>query len=330
MFFPATVWGDNLGNFYVADFSNNVIRRFTLGGNIQTIAGNRVTGFSGDAGSATSAELDGPDGAFVEPNGSVLIADINNGRVRIVGAATTTTLSSSANPSLEGQPVTPTATVTPTGGGTPTGSVQFLDNAVAIGTGGVNASGKATLVTSTLALGGHALTAQYLGTNFPGSVSSAINVTIVPGSAATVTALATSQNPSVSGQAVTFTATITSATAGIPTGTVAFLDGNTQLVVSVVTDLAQATFTTTTLAVGTRSITAKYSGDPVFAASTSPVLLQTVNGGPNPPQSYSAVRARRAIARGRLIHLWLAIRMRPERDERPHRMRSQLRDRLSV
>jgi hypothetical protein len=285
MNFPETVWGDNSGNFYVADFFNNAIRKFTLGGNMQTIAGNRVTGFSGDGGPATSAELDGPDGAFVEPNGSVLIADIHNGRIRIVGAATSTTLSASPNPSLEGQPVSLTATVTPTGGGTPTGSVQFLDNAIAIGTGSVNASGKATLITSTLALGAHSLTAQYLGTNFPSSVSSVLNVTIAPGGSATSTAPATSQNPSASGQTVTFTATITSATAGIPTGTVAFFDGNTQLGASVVTGSAQATFTTATLAVGTRSITAKYSGDPVFAASTSPVLLQTVNGGPNPPQS---------------------------------------------
>jgi hypothetical protein len=175
MFFPETVWGDNSGNFYVADFSNQVIRKFTLGGNIQTIAGNRVTGFSGDGGPATSAELDGPDGAFVEPNGSVLIADINHGRVRIVGAATTTTLASSSNPSFLDQNVTFTATVAPAGGGTPVGSVNFLDNGTLIGTASVNGSGQATFTTSTLATGGHPITAQYFGTNFPGSISSPLN-----------------------------------------------------------------------------------------------------------------------------------------------------------
>jgi trimeric autotransporter adhesin len=175
MFNPGTVWGDNLGNFYVADFSNNVIRKFTLGGNIQTIAGSRMTGFAGDGGPATSAELDGPDGAFVEPNGSVLIADINNGRIRIVGAATTTTLASSSNPSFVNQDVTFTATVAPAGGGTPIGSVNFLDNGSVIGTGSVNGSGQATFTTSTLATGGHPITAQYFGTNFPGSISSPLN-----------------------------------------------------------------------------------------------------------------------------------------------------------
>ena len=138
LFFPETVWGDSSGNLFVSDFGNNVIRKFTVGGNIQTVAGNRVYGVSGDGGPATSAELDGPDGAFVEPSGSLLIADIGNGRIRIVGQPTTTALAPSANPSPADQPVMFTATISPAGGGTPIGSVNFLDNGIVIGQGVVN------------------------------------------------------------------------------------------------------------------------------------------------------------------------------------------------
>ena len=186
------MWGDSLGNFFVSDFNNEVIRKFTVGGNIQTVAGNRVTGVSGDGGPATSAELDGPDAVFVEPSGSLLIADIGNGRIRIVGQPTTTTLSPSANPSPVDQPVTFTATIAPAGGGTPIGSVNFLDNGTVIGQGAVNGSGKATFTTSSLAGGPHSITAQSFGTNFPGSVSSALNETITAGVNATTTALMSS------------------------------------------------------------------------------------------------------------------------------------------
>ncbi len=37
LFFPENVWGDSSGNYFVSDFSNNVIRKFTVGGNIQTV-----------------------------------------------------------------------------------------------------------------------------------------------------------------------------------------------------------------------------------------------------------------------------------------------------
>ena len=59
---PVNVWEDSSENLYVADIINDVIRKFAVGGDIATIAGNRVTGFSGDGGPATSAELMGPTG----------------------------------------------------------------------------------------------------------------------------------------------------------------------------------------------------------------------------------------------------------------------------
>jgi len=76
--------------------------------------------------------------------------------------ATTTTLTSSPNPSQVGQAVTFRAHVTSTGPA-PTGKVKFLDGTTGIGLATLNGSGVAKLIKSTLAIGTHPITAQYLG-----------------------------------------------------------------------------------------------------------------------------------------------------------------------
>jgi hypothetical protein len=81
---------------------------------------------------------------------------------QIAKAATTTGLASSVNPSDLGQSVTFTATVTSTAG-TPIGTVTFKDGATTLGTGGLNASGAATLSTSALTASAHNVTAEYGG-----------------------------------------------------------------------------------------------------------------------------------------------------------------------
>jgi Bacterial Ig-like domain (group 3)/Autotransporter beta-domain/Immunoglobulin I-set domain len=77
-----------------------------------------------------------------------------------VKASATVTIASSLNPSTAGQTVTFTATVT---GAAPTGSVTFKDGATTLGTGTLNGSGQATLSTSSLSAGSHAITAVYGG-----------------------------------------------------------------------------------------------------------------------------------------------------------------------
>src|SRR3989441_1978173 len=74
-------------------------------------------------------------------------------------AATTTTLTSSANPSIFGQNVILTATVSPS---TATGTLTFKDGPTSLGTGTLS-SGTATLALSTLATASHSLTAVYGG-----------------------------------------------------------------------------------------------------------------------------------------------------------------------
>ncbi len=89
----------------------------------------------------------------------------------------------------------------------------------------------------------------------------------------TTTALSSSQNPSSVGQPVTFTATVTGVA---PTGTVTFFDGGTQIGTAMLAG-GTASFTTSSLALGNHSITARYGGDISNAASTSAALTQTVN-----------------------------------------------------
>jgi Ca2+-binding RTX toxin-like protein len=102
-------------------------------------------------------------------------------------------------------------------------------------------------------------------------------LTVTPASTSTTIGLTTSITPSVYGQAVTFTATVSPATAGAgtPTGCVTFLDGTTTLA-TVSLSGGAAMYTTDALVLGSHTITAVYSGDGNFTASTSAALTQTV------------------------------------------------------
>ena len=94
----------------------------------------------------------------------------------------------------------------------------------------------------------------------------------------TTTSLVSSVNPSSFGQSVTFTATVTGHGNRIPTGTVSFMDGTSDLGNAGLNTNGVAQFSTSALAVGTHSMTAVYAGDAHFGSSTSPVLYQVVQG----------------------------------------------------
>jgi trimeric autotransporter adhesin len=77
---------DSMGNIFIADFFNYVIREVTAAdGNIHTVAGSGVLGNSGDGGPATSAELN-PWSVLVDASGNIFIADTSNCAVREVTA----------------------------------------------------------------------------------------------------------------------------------------------------------------------------------------------------------------------------------------------------
>jgi sugar lactone lactonase YvrE len=83
---PRGVGVDGVGNLYIADTGNNVIRRVanaaTGTGTITTVAGDRPGGYNGDGIAATSAELNQPTGVAIDGAGDLYIADTSNARVR--------------------------------------------------------------------------------------------------------------------------------------------------------------------------------------------------------------------------------------------------------
>jgi hypothetical protein len=189
-------------------------------------------------------------------------------------ATTTTSLTSSLSPAGTGQSVTFTATITSQYGGAATGSVTFLSGTQTLGTGTLSGN-RATLTTSFTTAGTDSISAKYSGdANNAGSTSPTLSQVIIN---ATTTALASSLNPSVVGQAVTFTATVSSTSGAPPNGeTVTFYNGSAVLGTAALSG-GIASLTTSSLPVGTFTITASYAGDANFAASTSPGLRQVVN-----------------------------------------------------
>jgi GT2 family glycosyltransferase len=76
------------GDVYLADSNNHVIKRYDRRVGVTTVVGNNTSGFSGDDGPATRAQLDTPDGVAIAPDGDLIVADSRNDRIRRVDAPT--------------------------------------------------------------------------------------------------------------------------------------------------------------------------------------------------------------------------------------------------
>lgn len=189
------------------------------------------------------------------------------------GYPTSTSLTSSLNPSTYGQSVTWTATVAISGSVPPTGKVKFARGTYSIGTAALNASGVAALTKPNLNAGTSPLTAVYTGDENNLSSTSSVVDQVITETTSSAT-LSSSLNPSTAGQAVTFTATITSPTVAA-TGPVTFTSGKTVLGTAQLSK-GKASFTTSTLAVGSTIVTATYYGDSNIAKSSASVK-QTVH-----------------------------------------------------
>jgi sugar lactone lactonase YvrE len=117
---PVSVAIDSANNLYIVDQNNNAIRKVTTSSAvISTVAGNGSSGFTGDAGPATQAELATPSGVAVDAGGNLYIADSANKRVRMVSAVSGTILTIGGNgkstPSGDGGAATAGALQSPTG-----------------------------------------------------------------------------------------------------------------------------------------------------------------------------------------------------------------------
>ena len=86
LYYPADVAVDTGGNMFIADYFNDRIRQIAPSGIITSAVGSLSYGSSGDGGPATAAQLYSPTGVSVTPSGDLLIADMDNNRIRQVTA----------------------------------------------------------------------------------------------------------------------------------------------------------------------------------------------------------------------------------------------------
>jgi uncharacterized protein (TIGR03437 family) len=84
--FPAGIAVDNAGNLYIADSSNNRVRRVTTAGMITTYAGNGNVSYSGDGVQATTTAVDRPEGLAVDSAGNLYVSETSQSRVRKVNS----------------------------------------------------------------------------------------------------------------------------------------------------------------------------------------------------------------------------------------------------
>ena len=196
---------------------------------------------------------------------------------------TTTVVTSNRVPTANlGQNITFTATVRPvTGTGIPTGTVQFSIDGVNVGAlVTLNAQGRATFATATLASGPHNVIATYSASAIFAGSGSATYVQVV-NTATTTTVVTSNRNPSVFGQSVTLTARVTPSNGPVATGTVQFsIDGAPFGSPANLNATGRATLVLSglsSLSVGTHTVSATYNGNGSDLPSTSATFTQTVN-----------------------------------------------------
>ncbi len=196
--------------------------------------------------------------------------------------STTTKISASATSIKQGTSVSFTATVTAsTGTAKPTGTVVFHNGSTTLGSVALNSSGTAVYSTTTLPVGTASITASYGGSSTnSASTSPAVSVSVAASSLiSTSTKISASATSIKQGASVSFTATVTASTGTAkPTGTVVFHNGSTTLGSVALNSSGTAVYSTTTLPVGTASITASYGGSSTNSASTSPAVSVSVAG----------------------------------------------------
>jgi hypothetical protein len=195
------------------------------------------------------------DGDSTYASGSTMLPEV-------VLNGTTTTITSSTGQSAFGSTVTFTATVS-AADSTPTTKVLFKDgNTVLANVDLVN--GKATYTTSALSVGQHVISAIYRGEGGPNTTHiPAVGTVTQKIQGTTSTVVTGNPSSSVFGQTVTMSATVSALVpgAGIPVGTVTFMDGAKVLASGIALDsTGHASFSTSALNVARHTITASFTG----------------------------------------------------------------------
>ena len=276
---------DIAGNLYFSDQNNHRVRRIDAQtGIIHTIAGDSTSGYNGDGGPATSAELNAPTGVAVDSQGQVyIISGTGVGAaqaIRKVGANGALTFASQLKGTAS---ATKTVSVANTGNdsltvtkvvvtGADKGDFAIDPNTTScnFASGNYLAAGSSCLVGVIFTPGGGgARTASLTLLDNTVNNSNTVQLTgtgTLPAPVETITAPAAGSS-STSGTAVKFSVTVTSPTGPAPTGTVQFSVDGVAFDGPVTLASGAASVSLTGLSVKTHTIAAYYGGDGNYASA---------------------------------------------------------------
>ena len=277
---PAGIAVDGAGDLFIADYTNNVIRKVAAGsGIITTAVGTGSHGYAGDGGSATNAELWVPTDVILDSAGNLYISDTVNSVVREVNviAASVNFPTATNIGATDGTDGTVSVPVTNIGNADlnftalsfasdfPAGS-DGTDCAVGTAVTSGNSCNlpitfaplQAGALSETLTLADNALNGAPAGTQ-------TVSLTGTGAKLTPVETVSFSSNPLAVGNDETVTVTL-AGTGATPTGTVRFVVNSTpQAPVALVG--GQATLQLTAPAVGSYMISAYYSGDGTYVGT---------------------------------------------------------------
>lgn len=213
------------------------------------------------------------DSGFAGATATPITQRVDKGDVTVVVASPST-------PSGPDDPITLNVAVNvlAPAAGTPTGTIQFIADGHPLGSPVPVSGGGASIDVAGLPVGIHQIAATYSGDrNFNGATGAPIGFDIAP-IVAHVT-VASSVNPSVTGQSVRFAAVVTGPGARVPSGAVTFLIDGVETDVVNLGPTGRAVLDVDNLSVGAHTVVARYAGDGVFTGATSAPLAQTVARG---------------------------------------------------
>ena len=272
---------DAMGNVYIADSANSRVVELTSSG---------LASVLGTPGLPSPSSLTNLYGVAVDASGNVYIPDAANNRIVEVPVAGASLAFAGTSYGMASTDSPKTATVTnlgnlplvlgasPNPAYTPSFSEDSLDTNLCPAGASLAAGSSCDVSVDFTPQSAGSLTAGITVADNALNTSSTQQVS-VSGTANKATAaisLTPSANPSSLNGRLTFTATVSS-TVGTPTGAVNFLDGTTQLA-SIGLTAGVATYASSSLALGSHSVTAVYSGDANFLGiASSPVPEQIVS-----------------------------------------------------
>lgn len=288
---------DPFGSLHIADWSANSVRKIDAGGTISRIAGSGggSGGFAGDGGPATDALLGNPHGIAFDRAGNLYIADSANRRIRKIAAQPNVTGLRVEAPASAVYGESVTISVTVGAAYAPTGTVSvcldgdpdpdffcwphftYLCTDLAVAPGMTNGEYVATCTTSTIPVGDRSIAAYYGDDN--STVANLAPTLTIAKAATTIAVTSIAPGSIVLGQPATVTAGVSVAApgAGTPTGIVTISDGTVSCSYSTP---ASDNCSITPISTGAKPITASYSGDGNFLASTTVSNYLLVNSAP--------------------------------------------------